>query len=617
MLRSLARRSALLSKIFPREPLTSVQQNVRHFRIVRPVASALSKQIPETHFPLKNIGNQVTDSSSSTLRAEIKKLVHDNPTPSIEIFHQVLRGCATEGDLRSALEVLNSMYNEDGANHVPSFETYQLLLQTAKKSTDVDLTIYLVRNILERKAPITRSSNQMDEIALDFPEFTAESLEINLDVWESCLSALVSPRNMWSSDHGRLGTEALWVLQKMKEIGVRSFNENIWGLFIRTLGCTGSEASIPGVLHELLSSDEAMTPNIYSQAICAYSRCGNLTKAMELYEEMISIYGSSPCQEPLWALAMNTSKAGDLANTKKLALAAQSIDASAGEEYDFMPHLLRVNVNAIRKKSGVSEMELIEHWRLLVEEIETSKKTLDSECSGLYLSGYGCMNLLDPQKYPIDHIRDLLASTQEKNVYPSQETYLAAMASYARTGEFSESPKIRLQRVLEIHRTMRAKGLECDSTAFHHMFEACLPHQVFAYGPESNITSFKNAHLNYNFDWSVYDIERMMMKQGVSHDRKTLLTMFYAFAFGGQYESIKRRWRELSLSRVHRDRGLYTSLISILKEDYNEAIYALTVVRHQMSRESPPVEPDANLYKLMCDCCSLTKDTSATLYVYA
>ncbi|KAK9681172.1 hypothetical protein K7432_015722 [Basidiobolus ranarum] len=280
-----------------------------------------------------------------------------------------------------------------------------------------------------------------------------------------------------------------------------------------------------------------------------------------------------------------------------------------------MPHLRGVNVNAIRKKTGVSEKELIEHWSLLVEEIETSRATLDEECYNLYLSGYGCMNLLDSKKYPIDHVKELLVSAPKKNLSPGLETYQAAMASYARTGEFADSPKLRLQRVLEINQVMVGKGLECDSTTFHHMFEACLPHQIFAYGPEANINSFKYANLNYAFDWSVYDIERMMMKQGVSHDRKTLLAMFYAFAFGGQYESIKRRWRELSLSRVHRDRGLYTSLISILKEDHKEAIYALTVVRHQMSRESPPVEPDANLYKLLFDCCSLTKDTSATLDV--
>ncbi|KAK9761693.1 hypothetical protein K7432_013211, partial [Basidiobolus ranarum] len=347
MLRSLVRRSALLTKNLSYESLTSAQRSVRHFRIVRPVASALSKQIPEIHSPtVKIVGNQVTSSSSnSTLHTEIQKLVHENPSPSINDFHQVLRSCAAEGDLQSALEVLSSMYNEDGGSHhpvTPSFETYQLLFQTARESTNVDLTIYLVKSILERKVPLVYGSSQHHDVALDFSEFTPESLENNLEVWEACLSALVSPRKMWSPDYGRLGTEALSVLQKMKEIGVRSFNENIWGLFIRTLGCTGSEASIPGVLHELLSSDEAMTPSIYSQAICAYSRCGNLPKAMELYDEMISIYGASSCKEPLWALAMNTSKAGDLASTKKLAAAAKPLDISqsSGEDsFDFMPHL--------------------------------------------------------------------------------------------------------------------------------------------------------------------------------------------------------------------------------------------------------------------------------------
>ncbi|ORX96006.1 hypothetical protein K493DRAFT_21824 [Basidiobolus meristosporus CBS 931.73] len=595
MLRGLARRSALLNN---RSTLSKCVQHGRRFSLVRPLASAVTKKALEARPTLlKTPGEQVLESSaSSALHAEIKELVYNNASPTLESFHQALKSCAAAGDLNSALEVLTSMYSETTRSVTPSFETYQLLLETAKESADVDLTIFLVKSVLEGRAPVAYSSGQQPEVALNLSEFTAESLELNLDVWESCLSALVSPSKIWSDDYGRLGTEALWVLQKMKEVGVRSFNENIWGLFIRTLGCTGSEASIPGVLHQLLASDEAMTPSIYAQAICAYSRCGNLPKALELYDEMVSIYGASPYKEPLWALAMNTSKAGDFANTKKLALAAQNLDAAHSSEkrsYDFTPHLLRVSSNAIRKKTGVNSEKLISHWDSLIAEVEESGKLFDKEYFGLYLEGHGCMNLLDAQKYPIDHIKRMLQSTGNLT---GLEAYQAAIASYARTGECAEKPKFRLQRILEIGEMMKAQGLEFDATVYYHMFEACLPHQVFAYGPESNITSIKNASLDYDFDWSVYDVERMMMKQGIAHNRKTLLAMFYGFAFGGQYESIKRRWRELSLSRVHRDRDLYTSLVSILKEDYKEAIYALTVVRHQMSRESPPIEPDANLF---------------------
>ncbi|OZJ03538.1 hypothetical protein BZG36_04176 [Bifiguratus adelaidae] len=256
---------------------------------------------------------------------------------------------------------------------------------------------------------------------------------------------------------------------------------------------------------------------------------------------------------------------------------------------------------------------LLESWNALEETLgKQSNQSMSVELYNHVVEFSILANRIDSEAFPMLKAESIVKDMKARGFEPNYKTYLRLMRGYARTHEFNEDTRnVRLDKALEVLYRMESERINIARPAvFQALLEACVPHtsryQFDNFYLQSRL--LQRTRSRPRLDERVFDIERMMLAAKIPHDRLTFKTIVTCLGVGGSYGNMWKRWKELQLSGLRRDEGLYQRVLALSSMDTQQAQYALTVIRHQMERESPRVQVTWGIYQALLDCCVASQD---------
>jgi hypothetical protein len=277
--------------------------------------------------------------------------------------------------------------------------------------------------------------------------------------------------------------------------------------------------------------------------------------------------------------------------------------------------------NKSRRNQGMNGMKL--ESEELISMMLSNGYPLDTTTANIILDYLTIGNRMGSADFPMSRARDVVEKVMPaKGVAPNFQSYFLLLRGYAKTREFDTTKESRLDMCLEIFYQMEHAGFHSHPHAkFQCLFEACLPHSqwynfdnfrtkgLLAPTIQSSIVHHKTPVV----DPRIFDIEKIMLDSKIHHDRITIKTLLTCFGVSGQYSAMWRRWKELEYAGVRRDTGLYERVFALAALDPEQAQYALSVVRHQLTDEIPHNKITLGLYQTIIDCCIAAQDATSAL----
>lgn len=386
--------------------------------------------------------------------------------------------------------------------------------------------------------------------------------------------------------------------------------------------------------------------------VIAHAHAGLQGKADEILQKYIK-NGYVPSTRLRYKLARNYAYRGNLLAVKEImndsTMSANTSATLTDDEYPFLSVLVLAHKVSLekyltkfatrfgttglnRQSSGfVNELQpLHDSWQKLMTKISLSDAALIDIATYNRMVEYHILaNRIDCKQFPMLSAEDVVKSIEVRGLQPDFGSFFNLIRGYARTREYdSLQGNVRLDKALQVLQRMESAGINTKhQSIFQVLFEACLPHTE-QHNFDSFYLSRKLSTTNQQYsryrglapagapavpfvDPRVFEIERIMLASKIPHDRITLKTLFTCLGVSGQYWALWRRWRDLQISGVHRNVGLYQRVLALCSLDADQAQYALTVVRHQMSRETPAVKASWGIYESLLDCCIASQDLVA------
>ncbi|KAJ2963251.1 hypothetical protein NQZ79_g1660 [Umbelopsis isabellina] len=277
--------------------------------------------------------------------------------------------------------------------------------------------------------------------------------------------------------------------------------------------------------------------------------------------------------------------------------------------------------NKSRRNQGIDGMKV--ESEELISIMLSDGYPLDTTTTNIILDYLTLGNRMGSADFPMSRARDVVEKIMPaKGVTPNFQSYFLLLRGYAKTREFDTTEKSRLDMCLEVFYQMEHAGFNSHPHAkFQCLFEACLPHSqwynfdnfrtkgLLAPTIQSSIVHNKTPIV----DPRIFDIEKIMLESNVHHDRITIKTLLTCFGVSGQFSAMWRRWKELEYAGVRRDTGLYERVFALAALDPEQAQYALSVVRHQLTDEVPKDKMTLGLYQTIIDCCIAAQDATSAL----
>jgi hypothetical protein len=364
----------------------------------------------------------------------------------------------------------------------------------------------------------------------------------------------------------------------------------------------------------------------------AYASAGAHHKADTYMNKLLQL--RIPEQEIFQILAKTVAHEGNVERTKKILTLAIKLllEGASLNQYLVLAHktklsqLLRqqdlTNSHSGRNSSGLLREELDEarhDCEDLISNMLSDGYPLDISSANIIIDFLTLGNRIDHIRFPMVRARDIVQNVlRTKGIDPNFQSYFLVLRGYAKTRELDQPRhNARLDKCLEMFYLMEKAGFDSHPQArFQCLFEACLPHSdrfnfdnfraksLLAPTVQSSIA---NHHTPY-LDPRLFDLERIMLEASIRHDRITIKTLLTCLGASGQYSAMWRRWKELQLAGVRRDGGLFQRIFALASLDPAQAQYALSVVHHELGRETPKITMTMGLYHSIIDCCIASQD---------
>ncbi|GAB5586379.1 hypothetical protein Unana1_01279 [Umbelopsis nana] len=401
---------------------------------------------------------------------------------------------------------------------------------------------------------------------------------------------------------------------------------DIWGVLLRGHGILKQEDVIDRMLSKLPDDVDCL-----ESIVLAYSSAGAYEKSDLYFDKLLGL--RTPQQTTVKILARTAAYEGNVDRVKDVMLKSSKLfqDIMFDQELilAYKTKLSRSmkslypNTSYSGRNSNVTHAEPLSEAKevcdKLISKMLSDGYPLDLTSANTIIDFLTLGNRIDHAKFPMERARDVLENAlPAKGIQPDFQSYFLILRGYAKTRELDQPwVNARLDKCLEIFYLMEKAGLESRPQAkFQCLFEACLPHSERFNCDNFYAKSFLAptvlstiAHHNVpHLDPRVFDIERIMLESNIRHDRITIKTLLTCLGVSGQYAAMWRRWKELQLAGIRRDSGLYQRVFALAALDPEEAQYALSVVRHQLGRETPKVEITMGIYQSIIDCCIAAQD---------
>ncbi|RUS21480.1 hypothetical protein BC937DRAFT_92597 [Endogone sp. FLAS-F59071] len=599
-----------------------------------PLPASIQKSQQESSPNLKHSELNATFKDGSSLSSVF--------SDSLSFCHASLKNCVADCSLSKAIEAVEHL-KVDSRNHVkvaPTRETYSLLLEVAEVDT-------------YNKDDVAKISKWFyDDSQTPLPADVLSDIEM----WNRILKIAL---RLGSSVH----KNALPLLAKGIERRFDAFapeNEETLCLLLKMPKTNGILKRVEKLEEYMRIMSQSAGPSslkLNETIVIAYAHAGLQKKADEILQKYIR-NGYVPSTRLRYKLARNYAYHGNLLAVKEVmndsTVLANISATSTDDKYPFLSVLvlahklslekylttfaLRFGTTGLnRQSSGFANklQPLHDSWRELMTKISLSDAALIDIATYNRMVEYHILaNRIDCKQFPMLSAEDVVKSMEARGLQPDFGSFFNLIRGYARTREYDSLQlnvrldlrrNMRLDKALQVLQRMENAGIDTKHQAiFQALFEACLPHTE-QYNFDNFYLSRKLSTPNQQFskyrvpapagapvalfvDPRVFEIERIMLASKIPHDRITLKTLLTCLGVSGQYRALWRRWRDLQIEGVHRDAGLYQRVLALCSLDADQARYALTVVRLQMSRETPPIEASWGIYESLLDCCIASQD---------
>ncbi|KAI8971774.1 hypothetical protein BDF20DRAFT_961892 [Mycotypha africana] len=411
-------------------------------------------------------------------------------------------------------------------------------------------------------------------------------------------------------------------------------NQEAWQLLIRAYGVLNKADKVNGISEKIMAllskqNDHEQNAKFYHYALMAHAEISNHNEVDELLKKMKE-HGLLS-RRTLLRLIRCYGFNGDIEHTKKYTeLCDQLFPEKEKCDKSMLLIAHRVALEKYHKHlittRGVRGLKLKPNDTTALNKIHASwdKLTKDmfsnndkdstpvhiTDCNNViaYLT---IANHIDPIQFPLEKAEEIFNTYMPNHyVQPDDVTYYTMLRGYARTQQYNDGTRnIRLNKTLQMLERMQVEGVDtANSSTFHALFRACIPHQDGKYyfdhfKLKSSLPARPNQYYRFHLDHRLFEIEKIMLEAEIPHDRYTILTMMTCLAAAGQYKALYTRWRSLAVNGIRRDMDMYRHMFSLCSLEVRTANKALMVLRNEMAREIPKQRQSWDTYVALLDCC--------------
>lgn len=276
------------------------------------------------------------------------------------------------------------------------------------------------------------------------------------------------------------------------------------------------------------------------------------------------------------------------------------------------------------KPNDTSKIDSLHNsWKNLTKGMLSGEHPVDITDCNIILEYLTIANRIDPVEYPMEKVEMLFENFMpEHGIKPNETTYHIIMQGYATTQQYNDSKhNIRLDKTLQVVPKMQENGIKInDTTTFHTLFRACLPHQNGQY----YFDNFKSAsllplhgHLNVNVDKRLFSVEKIMLDAHLPHDRVTFSTILTCLAAGNRFDAFNARWNTFRIHGLSPDAALYQKVFELSSLNAEQSKKAIRQIRQDMLKDiSDKRKINFDIHCAMLNCCitaQLPQDAKAIM----
>ncbi|CAB4374439.1 unnamed protein product [Rhizophagus irregularis] len=598
----------------------------------------ITSQVDKAQIHLERMKNFLDTNNLEAVTKEFIDLKEKNILPTLEIYHILLQMCHKASDLNSALEIFSQIYNDTTKSSIsPTKETYKYLLDVVEVSSDHFLSLHVLKSIVNGQIPFIKSS----KIA-----YKNLNIKLDLDMWNSIFRSLTTSHKLYSTSDLNYFKE----VKELSEIFLNSnpnyhnFTEETWRLIIRALGTyPGPCKKFDEILQKIQSLEQTvMTPTIYSELIWALSRKSLVDLAIKNLDKLILQYNYIPSREPLYILLSYYADLGDYQEAeylinkyfKFITIHEQSESSQQKSwQFNFSTILMKAYVQALHKeisfriknleeqikkntslitskenmnnplnyltKDNFTQSSFYVSWKKLLNEVKLSNSKYNKDHFELTIRFHILSNQINHQEFPLNEALNMIYEMKGDGIEPTFETFKILLEGHANSPEYNSSKQTlqRIENTLGIFNMMKSFGYDMNNIEiFQTLLDSCIPKY-------ERFTDIDFKPIRLKIKEKIKHINNLIKIHKAKHNQKSMLTLLELYGCIHSFSEMRHIWFDMFLSGYHRNLNFYKTFIKASSQNIRESTYCLDVLRHQMSKEYPPVYPDLETYNLLLKCC--------------
>ncbi|KAJ1656044.1 hypothetical protein IWQ61_004313 [Dispira simplex] len=390
--------------------------------------------------------------------------------------------------------------------------------------------------------------------------------------------------------------------------------------------------------HRQYPTTDTPSSTVYAEYITALARCGNFVEAERYYQEWIQTHGSPATLEPVCARAIYLAELREIGAAvalyeqgRKDYLADRPKDTVVWQLTKdpllhrtrflfvlyhaacYFDHLPRALLGFDVTRARYPELPFDDRYFLtILDALAQLKRDFQNEGGAFDVHDYNeylislsyCHQFL-PQVLPYHKVTKVYDDMLAANVTPNLETYMILLnnASVSQHRILNERQRADATEV-ELRR-LKGSGLDYATTrVFRPLLLSCIPIQRVADLTSNELLPAPLDQIDRRF----YRYKDELEKRNVPLDDATLCVFLWGLAINGDMVALRQQWRGMSIFNVARNASTYFAMLSCLSRRAYWARYALTLVRLDMQRETPPVPITPPLRLALMKCCAYAQD---------
>ncbi|RGB33256.1 hypothetical protein C1646_704836 [Rhizophagus diaphanus] len=250
-------------------------------------------------------------------------------------------------------------------------------------------------------------------------------------------------------------------------------------------------------------------------------------------------------------------------------------------------------------KDNFTQSSFYVSWKKLLNEVKLSNSKYNKDHFELTIRFHIFSNQINHQEFPLNEALNMIYEMKGDGIEPTFETFKILLEGHANSPEYNSSKQTlqRIENTLGIFNMMKSFGYDMNNIEiFQTLLDSCIPKY-------ERFTDIDFKPIRLKIKEKIKHINNLIKIHKAKHNQKSMLTLLELYGCIHSFSEMRHIWFDMFLSGYHRNLNFYKTFIKASSQNIRESTYCLDVLRHQMSKEYPPVYPDLETYNLLLECC--------------